>query len=70
MQRSVQIYIAVPGSLTVMLLVTSEGTVSWRTIKGRVFAAGVAYTLGLNPQSLKRSSFHICSFCLLFIPLT
>lgn len=61
MQRSVQICIAVPEGLTVMLLVTSEGMVSQRTIKGRVFATVVAYILGFNPKSLRRYSFHISS---------
>ena len=54
MRRSVQIYIAVPEGLTVMLLLTSEGMVFQRTIKGSVFATVITYILDFNPQSLKR----------------
>ena len=53
-QGSVKIYIVVPESLTVMLLVASEGMMFWMIIKSGVFATIVTYILDFNPQTLGR----------------
>lgn len=69
LQRSVEIYITAPEGSTVVRLVTSEAMVLWRTHNRGVFVIAVAYVLDFHPQSLRRCRLHICSFCLLFIPL-
>lgn len=53
-QGSVNIYIVVPESLTVMLLVASEGTAFWMIIKSGVFATIITDVLDFNPQTLGR----------------
>lgn len=53
-QGSVKIYIVVPESLTVMLLVASEGMAFWMIIKSRVFATIITDVLDFNPQTLGR----------------